>query len=251
MKFSCQRWICLTADIWSCKNKSFLAINGHFLDEKTLKRKSYVLSCEYFSIPHNYETITERFQLLYSKYGINSSSIVSTITDSGSNFVKAFNVFGQNTHKPDEETDNNAEIGASSSQSTSNSSQEDEIEFLMELLNKAESGNEIDTNGDSLLDSYQSRIECVGINDDEALALSNHDRCLAHQLNLTGSVDSLQANKHNKTYEKLYDGVFDKLETLWNCCGRQGTSETILKYLGRNITRPGKTRWNSTFDKVI
>lgn len=93
-----QKDICLTADIWSCKNRSFLGVSAHFMDD-SLIRKSYVIACKYFPAPHNHQTIAEEFQLLYSKFGINPSSITATVTDNGSNFVKAFSVYGHDKNE--------------------------------------------------------------------------------------------------------------------------------------------------------
>ncbi|KAF0709644.1 BED-type domain-containing protein, partial [Aphis craccivora] len=42
-----QTFICTTADIWSCNNKSYLTcMTCHFIDEYTYVRYSYVLGCK-------------------------------------------------------------------------------------------------------------------------------------------------------------------------------------------------------------
>lgn len=254
MAFSSQRWICLTADIWSSKNRCFLVVNGHFLDETTLKRRSYALCCEHCPTPHNNETIAERFQLLYNKYGIKPSNIVSTITDSGSGFLEPFRVFGQQACEPNEYCDNSsnaarARQNLSETDENSESCDEDEGESLLQMMNSAKAENETGIHHDNLVEFFQARIQNTKMNDEIMLALSNHEKCVAHQLHLIGSADSLQANTH-KSYYRLYKGAFEKLDKLWECCGNPNSSEIILKYIGRNINRPAKTSWTSTFDKV-
>lgn len=57
--FSKQRWFCLTMDIWSCKHRSYFGVSIHYIDEQTLERKSFVLSCQDFPSPHTHEHIAE------------------------------------------------------------------------------------------------------------------------------------------------------------------------------------------------
>ncbi|XP_011706069.1 PREDICTED: uncharacterized protein LOC105461274 [Wasmannia auropunctata] len=51
-----QAYICLTADIWSCRNKSYLGMTVHFILE-TFERKSYTLACKRILYNHTYENI--------------------------------------------------------------------------------------------------------------------------------------------------------------------------------------------------
>lgn len=246
--------------------------------DDSLTRKSYVISCKYFPAPHNHQTITEAIQLLYSKFGINPSSITATVTDNGKNFVKAFNEYGRNNLEfmnfleaeeseiqpiPFEEEDR-AKIFdilntvRCENNDTNNDDDDDECETLLELLHdnnvedteqqECEMGSQ--NRSEKLLNFCQSRVSSVELDDGTVLALSKHLRCKAHTLNLVGSRDSLRALR-NKKFAKMYETVFDKLNMLWNCSAQQASSEIIIKHLGSNFKRPSNTRWNDTYLKVI
>lgn len=245
--------------------------------DDSLTRKSYVISCKYFPAPHNYETITEAIQLLYSKYGIDPSCVSATVTDNGSNFVKAFNVYGRNNHEfiefleanedeiqpiPFEEEDrtNVFNILNAVRNETDCCNDDDDFECgaLLDLLhsnnleNVEQQESEIGhkDSSEKLVDFFQSCVMNSQLDDNAVLGLSNHLRCNAHKLNLVGSSDSLRALR-NKQFSKMYEGVFEKLNMLWNCSGQQASSEIIIKYLGSNLKKPSNTRWNDTYEKVI
>lgn len=267
--FSEQKWICLTADIWSSKNRSFLGVSGHFMDEN-LDRQSYVLSCKYFPAPHNYQTISEFFQLVYSRFGINSRSIVATVTDNGRNFVKAFQTFGRNDEEFKKfllgEDDENQiqpldELDCHEIFSVLNSLYEGpvfddvdvdyEYDTLCSLLHSPIEENIQNDATKSEHDEFiRSRISNIAFDDQAAFALSNRLSCNAHNLNLVGSTDGLRAHR-NKQYSKKYSAVFEKLNMLWHYSGLQASSEIIIAHLGTNLNKPSKTRWNDIYQKVI
>lgn len=62
--------------------------------DKDLKRRSCVLDCRRFKGTHSYDRIAEMLCDVFSDYGLEHEQLVSTITDNGSNFVKAFSEFG-------------------------------------------------------------------------------------------------------------------------------------------------------------
>lgn len=246
--------------------------------DDSLTRKSYVISCKYFPAPHNYQTITEAIQLLYGRFGIDSSSVTATVTDNGSNFVKAFNVFGRDNVEftkfleadepeiepiPFENEDRTNVfniLNAVRRETDCPDGHDDDIECeaLLDLLHSNNLENEEqqesqlchENGSEELLDFFQSRVTNAQLDDDAVVALSRHIRCNAHKLNLVGSSDSLRALR-NKQYSKMYEAVFEKLGMLWNCAGQQAASEIIIKYLGSNFHRPSNTRWNDTYEKVI
>ncbi|KYN01440.1 hypothetical protein ALC62_07790 [Cyphomyrmex costatus] len=87
------KYISTTADIWSTKHKSFMGVTAHWITED-LKRNSCVLDCRRFKGTHSYDRIAEMFLDIYSEYGLKHEQVISTVTDNGSNFVKAFAEFG-------------------------------------------------------------------------------------------------------------------------------------------------------------
>jgi len=86
-------FICTTADIWSCYNKSYLGMTCHFINENIYDRSSYVLGCRRIKGSHTYDNITEIINEITQTYKINNSKISQTIIDNISNFGKAFRIF--------------------------------------------------------------------------------------------------------------------------------------------------------------
>lgn len=86
-------FICTTADIWSCNNKSYLGMTGHFIDEHTYKRYSYVLGCRRIIGSHTYFNIAQVINEITKTFKINNSKISHTVTDNATNFGKAFQTF--------------------------------------------------------------------------------------------------------------------------------------------------------------
>lgn len=66
------------------------------IDEDSLERKNAVLACQRFKGEHNYQAIAELLSQTFEKYEVPSSKNLSTTTDNGSNFKKAFVTFSHN-----------------------------------------------------------------------------------------------------------------------------------------------------------
>lgn len=97
------KYFCTTADVWSTKHRSFFGYTCHWLDEK-FQRKSIALACKRFHGMHSYERIAEMITSINSEYDLNHSKIVATVTDNGSNFLKAFKEFGTESINVSDET---------------------------------------------------------------------------------------------------------------------------------------------------
>lgn len=87
------KYFCTTADVWSTKHKSFFGYTCHWLDE-SFGRNSMVLACKRFSGSHTYDRISDFILKIHAKFGLNCNNVVATVTDNGSNFLKAFREFG-------------------------------------------------------------------------------------------------------------------------------------------------------------
>lgn len=85
-------YVCTTCDIWSSKRRSFLGVTMHWIDKK-FERKSATLACRRFRSSHTAERIAEILRKIHIEYKIDGK-IVATVTDNGSNFLKAFTLFG-------------------------------------------------------------------------------------------------------------------------------------------------------------
>ncbi|EFN60702.1 hypothetical protein EAG_05517, partial [Camponotus floridanus] len=92
MQVSKAQFVCTTADIWSCTNRSFMGITCHYLDE-SLRRKSYVLACRRMKFAHTHIEITKMLFNVHQNFGLSVDKIVGTVTDNASNFGKAFRIF--------------------------------------------------------------------------------------------------------------------------------------------------------------
>ena len=77
-----------------------------------------------------------------------------------------------------------------------------------------------------------------------------HQRCAAHTLNLTTTVDAEKAEK-DPTYKWLTRGTFAKCQALWNKASRSTrAAEVVQKECDFVLLKPNATRWNSVFMAV-
>lgn len=88
------KYICTTADIWSGGKKSFFGYTAHIINEESMQKESFILSCKRFFSPHSFNRIAEIISEINSRFEIRSDQVVATVTDNASNFVKAFKEFG-------------------------------------------------------------------------------------------------------------------------------------------------------------
>lgn len=86
-------YVCTTADVWSARRRSFFGYTCHWIDEN-FQRQSASLACRRIAGSHTFDKIANLIQSLNSEFGLTKDKIVCTITDNGSNFVKAFKEFG-------------------------------------------------------------------------------------------------------------------------------------------------------------
>ncbi|CAI5682826.1 unnamed protein product [Oreochromis niloticus] len=85
--------VCTTADIWTAHHRSFIGITCHWIESDTLDRKSAALACERIRGRHTYDVIAAKISQVHAEFQI-QGKVSATVTDNGSNFVKAFNEYG-------------------------------------------------------------------------------------------------------------------------------------------------------------
>ncbi|KAK0042949.1 hypothetical protein Bpfe_027613 [Biomphalaria pfeifferi] len=100
-----QTFVCTTADIWSSNRRSFLGATSHWINISSLSRESAALACRRFPGSHTYDRIAELLYDVHENFGI-SNKVCLTVTDNGSNFVKAFEQFGVKIEKSDDIEEN-------------------------------------------------------------------------------------------------------------------------------------------------
>ncbi|CAG9832006.1 unnamed protein product [Diabrotica balteata] len=156
-------------------------------------------------------SIAEMLEDINLKFGLTENKIVGTVTDNGSNFVKAFKVFGEKNEEDDDE-----EI--------------DEEENELQILHlEVDEGKELE---------------------DQDIQLPKHMRCATHTLNLIATTDYKNTVINIPTIRIREKNAFSKCAQLWKKSNKPKSNEVIIKILGHTLSSPGATRWNSTFDAV-
>lgn len=118
------------------------------------------------------------------------------MTDNGSNFVKAFKIFGITTVDSDGDNENE--------------------------------------NDDEYEDDHNSEDECIQVSlpEEATYVLPKHLRCCAHTLNLSATTDTYKGIQSSKQLLDLHKQVMLKCKFLWNAASRPKTAEIIHKILG-------------------
>uniref|UniRef100_A0AAZ1X2X1 BED-type domain-containing protein n=1 Tax=Oreochromis aureus TaxID=47969 RepID=A0AAZ1X2X1_OREAU len=94
-------FVSTTADIWTANNRSYMGVTLHWISRTTLERHKVALACRQIHGRHTYDVIGTEIENIHSSYGL-LNKVVATVTDTGSNFVKAFQE--ESTPKDDDVT---------------------------------------------------------------------------------------------------------------------------------------------------
>lgn len=218
------KYICTTADIWSTHHRGFMGITAHWIDTKTLSRKSAALSCSRFKGRHTYDAIASTLEQVNTKYGIGNKTVL-TITDNGANFVKAFRIFSIPLAfplPPQTDVESDTSQAATNTDEDSNDADE-EIQFA----------------------DLHAALESAGDSGENEYTLPEHSPCASHTLNLIATHDVEKAKADN-AYKKVYYSTMAKCSALWNKWGRSVHAAEIIKDgLKASLVVPNDTRWNS------
>lgn len=221
-------FVCTTADIWSSKKKSFLGVTCHWIDQQSLQRKSIALACRRFSGTHSFDKIAEMLEDINNSFGLSETKIIGTVTDNGSNFVKAFKEFGINLQ------------GDIILKTVLNQGQ---TEFDEESILEA---SELDDEDELVLPS-----SIISESDNQTnILLPNHFRCVTHTINLIATTDIIKTLNNSHSLRSKHTAIMNKCSLLWNKCGRPKSAEVIKETLGHYLSYPGVTRWNSYYDAL-
>lgn len=184
-----QKFVCSTCDVWTHRARSYLGVSVHFIDEQW-NRKSFILAFRYLNRRHTYDYLAEILDNIYKEYDLSAEKIIHTITDGGSNFCKAFRIFGQNTDfnqtleaiNENDEIDNDDEIFVVEGSPTIETGDDNEAnpeELLVDIDNALIQGDQID---------FPEDFNCIS----DGIALPAHMRCFSHLLNLLGTKTNYQ-----------------------------------------------------------
>lgn len=229
-----QDYVCSTADIWSTKTRSFMGVTLHWIDAN-LERKSVALACKRFTGTHDYKNIGEMLENINLNFNIRSAQIVATVTDNGSNFVKAFREFSV--------TEESQRLEVNKTRHGLDEDNEDNEEEEEDQMNEIEYDEEEVT-------VHEIEVSNTLDNDNRTIMLPAHIRCASHTLNLIATTDCKNAIQSNLTLRTRHTQVFSKCNILWAKAGRPKSAEIIKVVLGHTLSYPGITRWNSYFDSV-
>ena len=169
--------------------------------------------------PHTYDVLAGALDRVHAKFAIREK-VVLTVTDNGSNFVKAFNIFSDGHVIPNSET-------------------------IKTQLVQEDCGDVAFVEVGPILNEVASF--------DHAYMLPAHQRCGAHTLNLVAVKDAEAACKDEK-YKKISRSALGKCSGLWNKASTSTTaSETVHDAVKFALLVPNITRWSSYYyavDKV-
>ncbi|XP_028854978.1 uncharacterized protein LOC114801150 isoform X2 [Denticeps clupeoides] len=120
-------YIDTTTDCWTARRRSFIGVTAHWLDPCSFERRSAALACRQLRGSHTFDALAAVLTDIHAEYEI-SLKVVRTTTDNGSNFVKAFRVFGQQEENEElvAEGTNKEEVG----EDCDASDVEEEVEFM-------------------------------------------------------------------------------------------------------------------------
>lgn len=208
-------FVSTTADIWTANNRSYMGVTLHWISRSTLERNKAALACRRIRGRHTYDVIGAEIENIHSSYGL-LSKVVATVTDNGSNFVKAFKVYQPVTESDDE---------AEEEESTPT---DDDVTFL-DLSEILSAENE----------------------SDGQLSLPPHHRCASHTVNIISTTDVEKYFTSNADSKAVYRSSTAKCTALWTKASRSTlASETVEEVTKRKLLVPTSTRWNSFYDAV-
>lgn len=209
--------LCLTTDIWTHRRRSFLGISVHYIDESFL-RKSYILAFKRMKQRHTFDYLASCLKEVLDDYGIPESKVTNIVTDGGSNFCKAFRIYGRDedfsrtlaTIQMDEEEDDDEDAILGNIDDFLFTPDEN----TLQILNDGESTTNEEVTGEKLTDEQieaeinnlpiqMDQIElpneaCETINGE--IVLPPQMRCFSHLLSLIGNFCTIQMHLITKKF---------------------------------------------------
>ncbi|XP_065321197.1 uncharacterized protein LOC135930922 [Gordionus sp. m RMFG-2023] len=95
-------YVCTTANCWSGFRRSFLGVTAHWIDTKSLQRKSAALALRRVQGNHTFDVLVKMIIDIYKSFKI-QNKVIKTITDNGRNLVKAFRMFEDKSSEMDDD----------------------------------------------------------------------------------------------------------------------------------------------------
>lgn len=244
-KIAKAKYLCLTADVWTNKSRSFLGVSIHFFDD-SLEKQSYLLAFRRVYGRHTYVVLADMILAIQKEFNIKRSKVTHIVTDGASNFKKAFIVYGPT------QTNENLIQNVNVEQEES---PEEEIEFEVEdVLGPETEENTIYFPPDTIHETLNLELS-VDDEDDEVGEfdmLPKQMRCVSHALNLLGTTDFEKSLRiASLRCSTALTNAYAKLKRFWEVNSRSTVAhEIIQKVCKRSFPYPNTTRWNSKFDAI-
>ena len=219
-----------TADVWTAHNRSYFGMTVHWINPVSLHHCKAAICCTRIVGRHIYDILAAKIEHIHRVYGLNGK-VTATVTDNGSNFVKAFSTFSSPV------------VDSSSASSLPSSNMNDNDNYLDGEETTFESVSDTLT-----LDQEQEEDRDLTQLEYE---LPAHERCAAHTLNLVASSDVDKCISSSSLSRSVYRSSFGKCCALWNKASRSSqAADQVEEVLKRKLIVPTVTRWNSYFDAV-
>lgn len=200
----------LTQD-FPCCFRSYLGSTIHWIDNKTLIRKSCALSCVRIQGRHTFDVLAREISSTLTKYSIQTNT-THAVTDNAANFGKAFRICNEHN-----------------------------LTAFNNIINGID-------DGDSL--TGQEIDELLHTND-QFVVLPQHIKCMAHTFNLCSSTDLVKEIEKDQNIKKIHKQSTKKCQQLWNSQNTSIVKADFIKSkLQKLFKTPTVTRWNSFFDSL-
>ena len=82
----------MTADVWKAYNRGFFGMTIHWIDSTTLQCCKAAIACTRVIGHNTYDVLAGQIDSIHRQFEL-CGKVTATITDNGSNFVKAFKTF--------------------------------------------------------------------------------------------------------------------------------------------------------------
>lgn len=258
-----QKYVCVTADVWSSRAQSYLGVTVHFLNESHA-RESYVLGFKQLKGRQTYDVLARALDAIFQDYAIDPKKITHIVTDGGSSFCKMFKQYGDSidvtvvteggdAEEHSEETESLAEVNQVENDEEVEQPFQGVItddhgeQFVNEVLTLEQpNGQNSEADVDDEIHYFEDNRPNEGIS--HQIKLPPQRRCVSHLLNLLSKdfEKNLEGNAKS-AYEKL----FDALRPIWFIIRKSSRAKEICKEVfGITLKYPTETRWNSTFDCI-
>lgn len=264
-----QKYLCITADVWSSRAQAYLGMTVHFINEQ-FQLESFVLAFRRLNKKQTHNYLTSEIRKVLGEFGISVQKITHIVTDGGSAFCKAFKVYGRSVDHLIDRSDVPVDDEDGEDGFMRNENGEHLYSNIIQFEPDEETGVlhlDLDLNDETLNNTFNETVDDFSEESDDFLSLENdvindvelenetttcrlppHHRCVSHYINLIPGDFEKELSGRAKT---ALVAVFGKLQTIWVFPRRSILAKTISReFLGCNLKLPCETRWNSKYDAV-